>query len=147
MAQTHPTMNTASDHKAIVARLKKDWNDVDVRAFADIDAEPLVLLKQAEKWLVDHSQDIALLTTCARLCITAELYGKARSYLETCLAVQPRLETFLLLAHLLEHVDERERAYKLLKTAVTQATGRKVSLPKIRSPRLERRRTTDRRKS
>jgi HemY protein len=139
-------MNTAQDQKAIVARLKKEWNDADVIAFGELDTEPLVLLKQAEKWLADHPKDVTLLTTCARLSIHAELYGKARSYLEASLSLKPQLETYLLLAHLLEKIDEQDKAYKLLKAAITQAIGHKISLPKIRASRLERRRN-DRRKS
>jgi HemY protein len=138
-------MTTTKDSKAIAARLKKEWNDDDVRAFAEIDEDPLALLKQAEKWLADRSKDAELLCTCARLAIRAELFGRARSFLEASIAQQPWLETYLLLAHMLEHLDDRERAYKVLKTGVAQAIGRKVSLPKIRMPRVERRRA-DRRK-
>ena len=139
------TMTNTKDTKALVARLKKDWNDDDVRAFAELDDEPLILLKQAEKWLVDHSKDAELLCTCARLAIRAELFGKARGFLEASIAIQPWLETYLLLAHLFEHIDDRERAYKVLKAGATHAIGRKISLPKIKAPRIERRRA-DRRK-
>jgi HemY protein len=139
-------MTTSKDSKAIAARLKKEWNDDDLRAFADADTdEPLLLLKQAEKWLTTHAHDAVLLLTCARLAIRSELYGKARRYLEASLVEQAQFETYLLLAHLLEQLDDSERAYKLLKTAVAQAVGRKIALPKIRVTRLERRRI-DRRK-
>ena len=43
----------------------------------------------APKWLERHAEDAALLLTAARLCMVAELWGKARSYLESSLAIVP----------------------------------------------------------
>jgi HemY protein len=129
--------------------LAHTWDEAAVLAYGELEGtEPLETLETAEKWLPAHPQDPVLLLTCGRLCIHAELYGKARSYLETSLAFRPRLETFQILASLLEQLGERERAVKILNDALTHAVGRKANLPRLRIRRwVDRRLTPDRRQS
>jgi len=132
--------------KALRELLEIQWDESAVLAYGEIeDAEPLDVLDRAEGWLPAHPLDPALLLTCARLAIRAELYGKARSYLETSLSVRPRVETYQILASLAEQLGERERAYKALNDAVAYAAGRKANLPKVRARRVERRQSSDRR--
>ena len=59
-------------------------------------------LRVAESWLKDHAGDGALLLTLGRLCRQAELWGKAREYLEESARSDPRSETFLELGGLYE---------------------------------------------
>jgi HemY protein len=132
--------------KALRELLASQWDETAVLAYGEIeDAEPLDVLDRAEGWLPKHPLDANLLLTCARLAIRAELYGKARSYLETSLGTRPRLETYQLLASLAEQLGEHERAYKALSDAVVYAVGRKANLPKVRARRIERRQSNDRR--
>lgn len=132
--------------KSLRELLAAQWDEAAVLAYGEIeDAEPLDVLDRAERWLPKHPLDANLLLTCARLAIRAELYGKARSYLETSLGTRPRLETYQILANLAEQLGERERAYKALNDAVTYAVGRKANLPKVRARRIERRLSNDRR--
>lgn len=127
--------------------LNRQWDEAAVLAFGEIASEEaLETLEHAEQWLPEHSEDAALLLTCARLCMRAELYGKARSYLETSIAIRPRLEAYHLLANLMEQLGERERAIKALNDALIHALGRKPTLPKIRARRWLDRRQEDRRK-
>jgi HemY protein len=97
-----------------------------------VPAEPLEVLERAETWLRKRPEDPDLLATCARLCLRAELFGKARTYLEASLARRPGGENSLILADLLEQMGERERATQLMRQAVTQALGRRPSLPRVR---------------
>lgn len=134
--------------KELTALLERTWDDAAVTAFGELESEdPLRTLEVAEGWLPDHAEDPTLLQVCARLCIRAELYGKARSYLETSLVIRPRLETYQLLAALLEQLGERERAHQVLSAALVHAIGRRTQLPKIRARRWLDRRQTDRRRS
>jgi len=127
--------------------LNKQWDEAAVLAYGELDPEePLVTLERAEEWLPEHGEDAGLLLSCARLCMRAELYGKARSYLETSLAIRPRLEAYHLLAGLMEQLGERDRALKALNDALAHALGRKPSLPKIRARRWLERRQSDRRR-
>jgi HemY protein len=109
--------------------------------------EPLKTLDRAEAWLLEHGEDSALLFTCAQLATRAELYGKARSFLETSIAIRPRLEAYQLLASLMEQLGERERSIKALNDALAFALGRKANLPKIRARRWQERRLTERRRT
>ena len=140
-----------NDHAAAESQLRallgRQWDESAVSIYGDIEtAEPLTVLERAEQWLPKHSEDPVLLLACARLSMRAELYGKARSYLETSIAIRPRLESYQLLAALMEQLGERERAIKALNDALIHALGRKPNLPKIRVRRLSNRRHMERRK-
>ena len=132
--------------KVLRGLIERTWDDEAVLAFGDLETDdPLATLYAAEKWLPEHSEDPALLLACARLCIRAELYGKARSYLETSVAIRPRLEAYQLLASMAEQLGEHDRAYRALSDALLHAIGRKANLPKVRARRLAERRHAERR--
>lgn len=127
--------------------LERDWDEAVVLAYGDIVSnEPLTILDRAERWLSKRPQDPALLLTCARLAIAAELYGKARSYLETSIAIRPRLEAYQLLAVLMDQLGERERAFEALNDALAHALGRRPDPLKIRARRFLERRQRERRR-
>jgi len=94
--------------------------------------DPLAPLERAENWLRKRPEDPDLLATCARLCLRAELFGKALSYLEASLARRASAENSLILADLLEQLGEREQAMHYLRQTVTKAAGRRPSLPRVR---------------
>jgi HemY protein len=128
--------------------IERRWDENTVLAYGDLEAEePFELLDRAERWLPEHSEDAALLLTCAQLAARAELYGKARSFLETSISIRPRLEAYQLLASLMEQLGERERALKALNDALALAVGRSARMPKIHARRWLERRQTDRRRS
>lgn len=135
--------------KSLRELLNRQWDEAAVLAFGDLETpEPLITLDIAEKWLRKQPEDPALLLTCARLCLRAELYGKARSYLEASALIRPRPETLQLLANLLEQLGDRDRAYQAMSEALVQAVGRKPGLPRVRALRpLERRHFGERRRS
>ena len=116
--------------------LDATWNETAVLLFGELDADPFDGLRVAEAWLKSRREDPALLLTCARLCLRAELIGKARSYLESSHALRPRPETAQLLGELLEKLGERDRALRLLHEGLVLATGRRADLPPLRHRRL-----------
>jgi len=104
-----------------------------IRLYGDLVLEnPLAPLERAEAWLRQRPEDPDLLATCARLCLRAELFGKARSYLEASLARRPNGENALILADLLEQVGERDAAVRCLRESVTRSVGRRPNLPRVR---------------
>jgi HemY protein len=104
-----------------------------LRLYGDLVLEdPLAPLERAEGWLRQRPEDPELLATCARLCLRAELFGKARSYLEASLARRPNAENALILADLLEQMGEREAAVRCLRDSVTRSVGRRPNLPRVR---------------
>jgi HemY protein len=81
--------------KALRHLIDRQWDEQAVLAYGDLEPEePLRPLETAEGWLRDRREDPSLLLSCGKLCVRAELYGKARSYLETSLAIRTRLETY-----------------------------------------------------
>lgn len=126
--------------------IERDWDEAAILIYGELETDdPFKTLDRAEAWLPKHSEDAALLLTCARLAGRAELYGKARSYLETSIAIRPRLEAYQLLANLMDQLGERDRALQALNDALALAVGRKANLPKIRTRRWLDRRQGDRR--
>lgn len=104
-----------------------------IRLYGDLVlGDPLTPLERAEGWLRRRPEDPELLSTCARLCLRAELVGKARSYLEASLARRPNSEVSLILADLLDALGEREEAAECLRKAVTLSVGRRPNVPRVR---------------
>jgi HemY protein len=104
-----------------------------IRLYGDLALpDPLVPLDRAEAWLRKRPEDPDLLATCAKLSLRAELFGKARSYLEASLARRPTAENSLILADLLEDLGEHAAATTWLRRAAQQAVGRRSNLPRVR---------------
>lgn len=93
------------------AALKRGWDAALVRAYGEVrGADPTKQLQQAEAWLKSYPEDSGLLLTAAKLCLALELWGKARSYLESSLALAPDTEAYALYGRLLAELGEGERA-------------------------------------
>jgi len=96
--------------------LESQWDSDVVRLYGEcLGKDTLKQIERAENWLKQHPQDAALLQTLGRLCTKQELWGKAQSYLEASLSIEPKAGTHLELAHLLEKIgraDEAGRHYR-----------------------------------
>jgi len=101
----------ASAEKMLRSALKKSWQPALVDAYGQIEAvDSSKQLQQAERWLRQHPEDGTLLLAAARLCMANELWGKARSYLESSLALAPDPRTYAIYGDLLEQLGEQENA-------------------------------------
>ena len=115
--------------------LKRGWDENLVRAYGRVRgalAEKQLL--QAEQWLKDRPEDAALLLSAARLCMVLELWGKARSYLETSLALAPRTEAYALYGRLLDRFGEADNAALAFRSGLSLAVGTGADLPALGSP-------------
>jgi HemY protein len=93
------------------AALKREWHHALVQCYGEVrGADPAKQLKHVETWRKAHPDDAALLTAAARLSMASELWGKARSYLESSLALKPTPEVYALYGRLLAQLGEDERA-------------------------------------
>ncbi|HWN30937.1 MAG TPA: hypothetical protein VNN78_06165, partial [Burkholderiales bacterium] len=63
-----------------------------------------------ERWLPDHPDDACLLLTLGRLCAHQGLWGKAQSYLEASIGVEPTATAHRELAKLHEKIGQSEAA-------------------------------------
>jgi HemY protein len=97
--------------KELAAALKKEWRAPLVRLFGLVEGpDASKQLKRAEGWLTDHPEDPDLLLTAARLCLRNELWGKARSYLETVISLRPTPEAYQEYGRLLNRLGEGDAA-------------------------------------
>jgi HemY protein len=102
--------------RVIEDALDEHWDSTLVLAYADCrGGDVLGRIAHAEKWLHQHPRDEALLLTLGRLCREQQLWGKARSFLETSIAVRPTRAAHIDLAQLLDQLQESalaERHYR-----------------------------------
>ncbi len=97
--------------KDIAVELKRGWRAPLVRLYGIVEGpDPARQLKKAEGWLKGHGEDADLLLTAARLCLRTELWGKARSYLETVIAIRPTPDAYQEYGRLLTQLGEGEGA-------------------------------------
>jgi HemY protein len=97
--------------RELKAALKRDWNGELVQRYGEVrGADSAKQLKQAEAWLKNYPDDAALLLAAARLSMANELWGKARSYLESSLSVAPTADAYALYGRLLTQLGEDHEA-------------------------------------
>lgn len=104
--------------KEIIERsLERQWDSDLAKLYGKCAAkDPLKQIERAEKWLGAHPRDAGLLLSLGTLCTRQELWGKAQSYLEASLAVEPGYDAHVALAQLLEKMhrpDDACRQYRL----------------------------------
>ncbi len=81
------------------------------------DDEARARIERAERWLREHAEDPQLLATLGRLCMAAELWGKAQNYLEASLSFAPSRADHLELARLAEREGRAAEAQKHFRSA------------------------------
>lgn len=72
--------------------------------------EQTARIAKAEGWLRRHPDDAVLLMALGRMCLRQRLWGKAQSYLEASLSVEPTRDAHLELARLLDLLDKPDEA-------------------------------------
>lgn len=109
--------------KDLAAALKSNWRPQLVRLFGLIEGtDPTRQLKRAEGWLAKHGDDPDLLLATARLCLRNELWGKARSYLETVISLRPTPEAYQVYGRLLNQLGEADAAADAYKAGLGMVT-------------------------
>lgn len=97
--------------KELAGALKSEWRAPLVRLFGLVEAtDTTKQLKKAENWLSNRGEDPDLLLAAARLCLRNELWGKARSYLETVISLRPTPEAYREYGALLTQMGEADAA-------------------------------------
>lgn len=114
--------------------LKSEWDDELVMCFARLkppnkDAH----LKQAEAWLAARPEDPLVLLAAGCACISCELWGKARSYLESSLAIRATPMAYQQLGQLMLRLDEKEAATIAFAKGLTLSNDGLPDLPRLES--------------
>ena len=109
--------------KLLRLAIKKDWKDSLVRLYGLIEGDKLnKQLLFAEKLLDKNSNSAILHLSLGRLCMKLGLWGKARSYLQESIALQPTAESCQSIALLLEEQGEKEEAASYFRKGLALAT-------------------------
>ena len=97
--------------KAVRKSLNKRWDQGLVTVYGRIESSaPEEQLKHAESWAANHPDDPDLLLTLGRLAIQNKIWGKARTYLENCIAHGGQEGAHRELGQLFEQLGESELA-------------------------------------
>jgi HemY protein len=98
-------------HEIIEASLAREWSPHLLSFYAESpDGDAARQIQRAEGWLKEHPDDAVLLLALGRLCAHAGLWGKAQSYMEASLSVEPTYSAYLALAELDERLERPEAA-------------------------------------
>ncbi|HEX9684286.1 MAG TPA: heme biosynthesis HemY N-terminal domain-containing protein [Burkholderiales bacterium] len=98
-------------HRIIEQALAANWDSELVGLYAECEGvDTIRRIERAEEWLKTHPADAALLLTLGRLCGGQGLWGKAQSYLEASVAIEPTHSAHLALARLQEQLGNAEAA-------------------------------------
>jgi HemY protein len=112
----------AQAHAAIEQALDAEWDSALAAAYAECPGSDTVAqIERAEKWLRNEPRDAALLLTLGRLCALERLWGKAQSYLEASLSVEPTWTAHQELARLHEHLGNADAATRHTKASLELA--------------------------
>ena len=98
-------------HRIIEEGLERQWDASLLAIYSDcLGTDVRKQLERAEMWLQKHPRDAVLLLTLGRLCARQGLWGKARSYLEASLSIEPTHSAHLELGRLLEREGKSAEA-------------------------------------
>ena len=98
-------------HRIIELAVDASWDSDLVGLYAECEGGDTVRrIERAEAWLATHPGDAVLLLTLGRLCFDQGLWGKAQSYLEASVAVEPTYSAHLALARLQEKLGNTDAA-------------------------------------
>ena len=108
-----------SAHLLIREALETDWSSELVALYGECDHESdsLERLEQCERWLKAHPHDAALLATLGRLCASRGLWGKATSYLDASLSIQPSRVAHVAAARVYERIGRDDEANRHFRAA------------------------------
>jgi len=111
-ARYHLALGGNAEAQSIVEdALAARWDTGLVALYADCaGTSALHLIEKGEKWLREHARDPSLLLTLGKLCMKQGLWGKAQSYIEASLALEPTHEGHMTLAALMERIGKPQEA-------------------------------------
>lgn len=108
----------ARAQRIIEQQVDADWDSELAGLYAECrGGDTLGRIARAEKWLERHPQDARLLLALGRLCREQQLWGKAQSYFEASLAIQPSQDAHVELATLFAQLGRSEESNQAYRSA------------------------------
>ncbi len=113
-ARYHLALGGNAEAQQIIEQaLEREWNPNLVALYGEsAGADAVPQIERAEKWLRSHARDPALLLALGKLCMRQGLWGKAQSYIEASLALEPTHDGHMTLAALMEKIGKPQEAEK-----------------------------------
>ena len=113
-ARAFNAVDMPDDAQAILERaLDHQWDSELALLYADVISDkPLAQIERAEDWLREHPDDAALLLALGKLCAAEKLWGKAQSYIEASLSVEPTRAAHAAYAQLMEKMGKPDEALR-----------------------------------
>jgi len=104
--------------------LAKHWDSALAELYGGLEGDVQRQLVVAEAWLRERPEDPRLLRALGQLSARAELWGKARAYLERSLALAPDPRTHAALGDLLGHLGDTPGSLACYRRGLASALGR-----------------------
>jgi HemY protein len=102
--------------------LEHEWDSGMARLYGDCKgASALAQIERAETWLRSHARDASLLLALGKLCMRQGLWGKAQSYLEASIVLEPSLDAHMALANLMERLGRPADAVRHIRKSAELA--------------------------
>jgi HemY protein len=113
-ARYHLALGGNAEAQSIIEQaLEREWSSSLVALYGEAaGSDALPQIERAEKWLRGHARDPALLLALGKLCMRQELWGKAQSYIEASLALEPTHDGHMTLAALMERIGKPQEAVR-----------------------------------
>lgn len=118
-------LDRCAEAEAVIERsLEAEWDSGLVKLYAECGAaDSLRQIERAERWLLEHREDGTLLLALGRLCAQQQLWGKAQSYLEASISVEPTYSAHLELAQLHDRLGRADEARSHYRASLELAVG------------------------
>ena len=120
--------------KEIHKALKAQWNETLILLYGELETtDAAAHLRRAESWLKNRPEDPVLLLTAGRVCLRNQLWGKARSYLESSLAIRPIPAAYNELGQLMLKTGEPDAATAAFQQGLSLIHGTTLTVPKLKA--------------
>lgn len=108
----------ATAQRIIEQQVEAEWDSELAGLYAECrGGDILARIARGEMWLEQHPEDARLLLALGRLCREQQLWGKAQSYFEASLAVQPSQDAHVELAALFAQLGRSEESNQAYRSA------------------------------
>jgi HemY protein len=114
----------AEAHAIIEDSLDANWDPALLPLYVEcLPRDARRYLERAESWLLQHPGEPGLLLALGELCMHQSLWGKAQSYLEASLAIDPSHTAYVQLGRLLERIGKPEEASQVYRQGLELTLG------------------------
>lgn len=104
--------------------LDENWDSALALLYAECESgDTLRRIERAERWLQQQPRDAGLLLALGRLCARQGLWGKAQSYLEASIAIEPTWSAHYALAQLQHELGNADAAHRHSRESLDIAIG------------------------